>query len=151
MNTEYPIHKNAKTSFIIVGVLLCLLFVTIPLAVWVFIRLGKMKVTLRGDGLEAIGAFLTDTLSWDDVERFGVLRIPVVAGGLGGYFARMKLNHMNEGVNVVFRLKGGKEVKFITNQYDGWEKMIDDIATRVRAPREDLKMGLLSWKWPEKQ
>ncbi|MGV3622277.1 MAG: hypothetical protein ACO1OB_15780 [Archangium sp.] len=151
MNSEYPIHKNAKTSFIVVGVLLCLLCFTIPVAIWVFIRLGKMKVTLRGDGLEAVGAFLTDTVSWDDVERFGVLHVPVVAGGLGGYFARMKLNHMNEGLNVVFRLKNGKDVKFIANQYDGWEKMFDDIAGRVRAPREEMQMGLLSWKWPERR
>lgn len=151
MNTDYPIHKNGKTSFIIVSVLLCILCVTIPVAIWVLSRLGKMKVSLRGDGLEAVGAFMTDTLNWDDVERFGVLRIPVVAHGLGGYFARMKLNHMNEGVNVVFRLRGGKEVKFITNQYENWEAMIEDIAKRVRVPREEIQMGLLSWKWPEKQ
>lgn len=151
MNAEYPLHKNGRTSFIVVSVLLCILCITIPLAVWVLTRLGKMKVALRGDGLEAIGAFLTDDVLWDDVERFGVLRIPVVAGGLGGYFARMKLNHMNEGVNVVFRLKNGKDVKFIANQYEGWEKLIEDIAGRVRAPREEIAMGLLSWKWPEKQ
>ncbi len=151
MNSEYPLHKNGRTSFIVVSVLLCILCVTVPVALWVLSRLGKMKVALRSDGLEAIGAFLTDEVSWDDVERFGILRIAVVAGGLGGYFARMKLNHMNEGVNVVFRLKSGKDVKFVANQYEDWEKLIEDIAGRVRAPREEIPMGLLTWKWPEKR
>lgn len=150
MNADYPVHKNAKTSFVVVAVLLCLLIVTIPAALWVLVRLGRMKVSLRGDGLEAIGVFVTDTVAWDDVERFGVLRVRVVAGGIGGSLARMKLDHMHEGVNVIFRLRGGREVKFVSNQYEGWEKLLEDIAARVRVPREEVTMGLLSAKWPER-
>lgn len=146
----FPVHKPGKTSLTIMAVLMMVLCFTFPLAIWVLIRLQKMAVKLSATGLEAYGWLMTDVVNFDDVERFGVLHAPVVAGGLGGYLARMKLNHMNEGLNLVFKLKNGKEVKFIANQYERHDELIDRVAKAVRAPREEIQMGLLGWKWPEK-
>ena len=106
---EFPIHKPARTSLTVVAVLLMLLCVTFPAAIYLLVRLSQMKVKLTASGLEALG-FLTDKVEFDQVERFGVLHVPVVAGGLGGYLARMKLNHMSEGLNLVFLLKNGKTI-----------------------------------------
>ncbi len=147
---EFPLHKPGKTANIILAVLLCILCVTVPAAIWLLTRLGKMKVIVRSDGLEAIGPFMTDEVKFDDVERFGILRVPMVARGLGGIVAAMKLNNMNEGVNLVFKLKSGKEVKFIGNQFDNHDGLVEAVTARVRVPREEIKMGILSWKWPEK-
>lgn len=146
---EFPIHKPARTSLTVVAVLLMLLCVTFPAAIYLLVRLSQMKVKLTASGLEALG-FLTDKVDFDQVERFGVLHVPVVAGGLGGYLARMKLNHMNEGLNLVFLLKNGKTVKFIANQYERHDELISKVAASVRAPREEMQMGLFTWKWPER-
>ena len=146
---EFPLHKGARTSLTVVAVLLMLLCVTFPAAIYLLVRLGQMKVKLTSAGLEALG-FLTDKVEFDQVERFGVLHVPVVAGGLGGYLARMKLNHMSEGLNLVFLLKNGKTVKFIANQYERHDELIAKVAASVRVPREEIQMGLLTWKWPER-
>lgn len=146
---EFPVHKPGKTSLTVVAVLLMVLCVTFPAAIYVLIRLSKMRVKLTASGLEARG-LVTDEVSFDQVDRFGILRVPVVARGIGGYLAKMKLNHMDEGVNLVFLLKNGKTVKFLANQYERHDEMIERITAAVRAPREEIKMGLLTWKWPEK-
>ena len=147
---EFPLHKPGKTANIILAVLLCILCVTVPAAIWLLTRLGKAKAIVRADGLEVIGPFMTDELKFDDVARFGILRVPMAARGLGGLVAAMKLNNMNEGVNLVFKLKSGKEVKFIGNQCENHDGLIEAVTARVRVPREEIKMGILSWKWPEK-
>ena len=146
---EFRMHKGARTALIITGVLLCVLCVTIPFAVWIFYRVSRAKVTVRPDGLDAQG-LMTDSVQFDDVERFGVLRIPLAARGLGAVLANMKLDNMGEGVNLVFRLKDGKDVKFIANQYERHAELIELVSKSVRVPRETITMGLLSWKWPEK-
>jgi hypothetical protein len=147
---DFPLHKPGRTSLIITSVLLMILCMTFPVAIYMLVRMGSLRVRVGARGLEAKGWFMTDEVNWDDVERFGVLRVPVVARGLGAVIARMKLNNMNEGVNLVFRLKNGKDVKFIANQYENHEAMIERVAASVRVPKEEIKMGLLSWKWPEK-
>ncbi len=146
---EFPVHKPGRTSLTVVAVLLMLLCITFPAAIYLLFRLSKMRVKVTPTGLEARG-IVTDEVNFDDVERFGVLHVPVVAGGLGGYLARMKLNHMNEGLNLVFLLKNGKTVKFLANQYERHDELIERVAASVRAPREEITMGLLTWKWPEK-
>lgn len=150
MTTEFVMHKGARTALTIMAVLMLLLCVTIPLSVWIFIRLGRAKVTVKPDGLEA-SAILSDAVQFDDVERFGVLRIPLAARGLGAVIANMKLDNMGEGVNLVFRLKStGKDVKFLANQYERHAELIELVTKSVRVPCETIPMGLLGWKWPER-
>jgi hypothetical protein len=144
---EFPFHKGARTSFIITGVLLCVLCVTAPVAVWMFWRVGRGRVQLTDEGLEAAG-LVTDRITFADVERFGVLRIPVAARGLGGAIATMKLGGLDEGVNLVFRLKNGKDVKFLANQYERHAALVDEVTRRVGVPAETIPMGLMGWKWP---
>lgn len=147
--TEFPLHKGARTALIIVGVLLCLLCVTIPVAVWIFYRVSKGKVTVTPDGLTA-GAILSDTVTFADVERLGLLRVPLAARGLGAVIANMKLDNMGEGLNLVFRLKNGRDVKFIANQFERHAELIELVKQKVNLPLETIPMGLLSWKWPER-
>ena len=47
---EFPLHKPGKTANIILAVLLCILCVTVPAAVWLLTRLGKAKAIVRADG-----------------------------------------------------------------------------------------------------
>lgn len=146
---EFPVHKPGRTSLTVAAVLLMILCVTIPVGIYFLVRLRSMRVIVRPGGLEARG-LVTDEVDFDQVERFGVLRIAVVARGIGGYLAKMKLNHMDEGVNLVFKLKNGKTVKFLANQYERHDELIEQVSRAVRVPREEISMGLLTWKWPER-
>ena len=147
---EYPMHKGARTSLYVVAGLLVLLCFTIPFAVYVFLRVRSAKVRVTASGLEARG-LLTTTVAFDEVERAGVLRIPLVARGVGGALARMKLDNMDEGVNLVFRLRGNKDVKVLANQFENHRELIERVRGSVRVPLEEIKMGVFGWKWPERQ
>ena len=57
---------------------------------------------------------------------------------------------MGYGLNLVVKKKGGKEVKFITNQYENHEALIEKIKQAVGKPMENVEMGLMSVKWPAK-
>jgi hypothetical protein len=137
-------------AFIIMGVLLCVLCVPFPLALWIFWRIGRAKVEVRPDGLTAEGPVLTDVVRFEDVQRLGLLRVPLVAKGLGATIANMKLDNLGEGLNLVFRLKDGSDVKFIANQYERHTELIEAVRQATRLPCEPIQMGLLSWKWPER-
>ncbi|MBX7101675.1 MAG: hypothetical protein K1X89_28430 [Myxococcaceae bacterium] len=145
---HYPLHKGAKVALNIVGGLLILLCVTIPVSIFVFIRVATAKVTLRRSGLDAT-LFVTTSIEFDDVARLGLLRVPVVAGGLGGYLARQKVGG-SEAVNLVVQTKAGKDKKFIVSQFENWQELVEKVKQSVSVPCEDIKMGMLSWKWPEK-
>lgn len=148
--TEYPMHKGARTSLYVVAALLVLLCFTIPFAVYIFIRVRGAKVRVRSSGLEARG-LLTTEVPFDQVERAGVLRVPLVARGLGAVLARMKLDNMDEGVNLVFRLRGGKDLKVLVNQFENHRELVERVRGAVRVPLEDITMGTFGWKWPERQ
>jgi hypothetical protein len=108
-----------------------------------------MRVRLTATSLEARG-ITTDVVEFDQVARFGVLRVPLVARGLGAAVARMKLDNMSEGVNLVFLLKNGKTVKFIANQFERHQELVEQVKRLVRVPQEELTMGLMGPKWPER-
>lgn len=148
MNTEFRMHKGARTSLYVVGALLVLLCITVPFALWVFFRVGRAKVVLSPDGVEAQG-LVTDTVKFDDVARYGVLRVPLYARGVGGALANMRLDNMNEGINVVFQLKSGKTVKFMVNQYERHAELLEALGKAVRVPTEALTLGALGPKWPD--
>jgi hypothetical protein len=146
---EFKMHKGARTSLIVVGVLLLLLCVTIPFGIYIFIRIGTCRVKVGARQLEARG-LVTDTINFDEVDRVGVLRVPVVARGIGGALARMKLDNMDEGVNLVFRLKSGKDIKFQANQYERHTELLAHVAKATGKSLETIPMGMFSWKWPDR-
>ena len=80
--------------------------------------------------------------------RLGVVRVPIIARGIGGMLARKKVGG-DEGVNLCFQTRAGKTRKFIASQYDRWEELINDVARRTGKQPETLKMGLWGPKWDE--
>ena len=147
---EYPMHKAAKTSLRIAGVLMCLPVMTAPIGIYFLFRVGKAKVTITPTGVKAAG--LTSTgFEFADVARFGLLKIAVAGNkGVAGALAQSKLGGLDHGLNVVVQTRSGKNIKFVTNQYERHEDMIARITQAIPVPREELEMGALSWKWPAK-
>ena len=147
---EYPFHKGARGALYFAAVLCIFLIVTIPFAAWCFYRIGKAKVTITRTGVRAQGLIMTDAFDFADVARIGTLKIPLAARGIGGAVANAKLKGLGYGLNLVVKTKAGKEVKFITNQYENHEELIERISKAVPVPLEEVQMGILSHKWPER-
>ncbi len=147
---EFPFHKGAKGSLYFVAVLLIVLVMTIPLAIYFFFRIGKAKVAISKTGVRAEGLMLTDKFEFADVSRLGLLKIPLAARGVGGAIANVKLGGLGYGLNVVVQTRSGKTIKFISNQYERHEELIEKIKQSVSVPCETIEMGAFSMKWPER-
>ncbi|MBL8952972.1 MAG: hypothetical protein JNK82_19500 [Myxococcaceae bacterium] len=148
--TEYPFHKGARTSLYVAAGLCILLVCAAPIGAYFIWRVMKGKVIIDSQKIRAEG-MLTDEIVFSDVERVGLLRIPMVAGGIGGMLARMKLNNMDHGINLVARLNNGKDVKFLLNQYENHEQIIERVKQALPTKQlEEIPMGMLTWKWPER-
>jgi hypothetical protein len=145
---EYPFHKGARTSLYIAAALCIILVCAAPIGLYFIYRVSKGKVTIDSQKLRAEG-LMTDEIVFADVDRLGVVNIPMVARGIGGMLARMKLDNMDYGVNLVARLKNGKDVKFLVNQYENHQAIIDKVKQALpNVPIETIPMGIFSWKWP---
>jgi hypothetical protein len=144
----YPLHKGAKTALIVVCVLLVVLCVTIPLAAYFFYRVQTAGARLRRTGL-TIRSLGTFEVEFGDIERLGVLTVPVVASGVGGALAKARVGG-EVATNLVVRTRAGKDKRVIISQFDKWDELLAEVKKSVQVPCEDIKMGLVTWKWPEK-
>src|SRR3954449_9549146 len=107
---EYPFHAGARMALNVAAVLCMILVVGIPIGIWIMVRVSGAKVILDDKGLTAKGlGSLRVELA--DVARFGVLRVPIIARGIGGALARKKVGG-DEGVNLCLQTKAGKTKKF---------------------------------------
>lgn len=148
---EYPFHKGAKGSLYTAAVLLLLLVFTIPIAIYFFWRIGRAKVTFTESGLEVNGLG-SSKFDWSDVSRLGLLKIPLHARGVGGALAQAKLGGLNYGLNVVVQTKSGKNIKFIANQYERHDELVEKVKQHLsHLPCEEIPMGVFGWKWPAQQ
>lgn len=150
MIKQYPLSSGARTAMIIVGVLCCLLVVAIPIGIWVFYRLGKAKVTLSPEGLEAVNVFSSTRYAWTEVERLGTVQIAVVkGGGMAGAMAREKSG--DAATHLIVKTTSGDNRSFMVSSYDEWQDILDQVEQRVGKPYEVVTpsaVGLAGAKWP---
>ena len=147
---EYPFHKGARTSLYIAAALCIILVCAAPIGLYFIYRVSKGKVTIDAQKLRAEG-LMTDEIVFAEVDRLGVVNIPNVARGIGGMLARMKLDNMDYGVNLVAKLKSGKDVKFLVNQYENHQAIVEKVKQALpNVPMETIPMGIFTWKWPER-
>jgi hypothetical protein len=144
---EYPFHSGARMALNVAAVLCMILIVGIPIGIWIMIRVSGAKVSLDDKGITAkgLGSLHVD---FTDVSRFGVLRVPIIARGIGGMLAKKKVGG-DEGINLCIMTKAGKTRKFIVSQYEKWDEIIAEFGNRCGKKEETLKMGVFGPKWPE--
>lgn len=141
----FPMHAPAKGAFLFVAVLLFILVLTAPLAIYILVRRGSAKIVLTGDRLVAT-SLGTRQIIFAEVERLGELRVPIVAKGIGGYFARRKVGG-NEGINLVVKTRAGKNVVVTVSMYEDYPAVFDAVRALTGREVESVKMGLTGPKW----
>src|SRR5438477_10572792 len=94
---EFPFHKGARTALYAAAGLCLVLVCAAPIGLYFIWRVMKGKVSIDGQRIRADG-LMTDEIVFADVDRLGLLNIPLVARGIGGIIARMKLDNMDYGL-----------------------------------------------------
>jgi hypothetical protein len=143
----FPMHGGAKTALVVVGVLLCLLIITIPVGIYIIIRVqgGRVELTRKALVARSIG---TVRIPLDDVARVGICKVAVVGGGVGGALARKKVGG-DEGVNLCVMDRRGKTRKFIASMYERHEELCAEVSSLTGKPLETVTLGAFSLKWPD--
>jgi hypothetical protein len=151
MTKQYPLSSGARTGMIVVGVLCCLVLLAIPLGIWVFYRLGKAKVTLSPEGLEAVNIFSSTRYAWTDVARLGLMQVAMAKdGGMAGALARESTGG-NSATHLIVKTNAGDNRSFLVSNYDEWQDILDQVEQRVGKPYEAVTpgaAGAMGAKWP---
>lgn len=151
MKADFPLHKGARVSLYVVGALLCLLIVTIPVAIWIFYRASVGRVSLSDAGLEATNAFSTTRYAWSDVARLGLLKVAMAkGGGAAGALAQQRVGG-NEATHLIVKTNDGKNRSFMVSSYERFQEIIDEVGRRVGKPYEIVQAGATGVhgaKWP---
>ena len=114
MDTEYRMHKGARTSLIIAGVLCILLVFSAPIGIWIIIRASGGKVVVTPTEL-LFKAILSMRINLQDVQRIGILKVPMANNkGLGGALAKAKVGG-DTAIHLCVMTKAGKTKNFIVS------------------------------------
>jgi hypothetical protein len=152
MDAEFRLHKGARVSLYVVGGLLCLLIVTIPIAIWVFYRAGTARVSLTAQGVKATNAFTSTSFDYSDVARLGLLKVAMAKhGGAAGALAQQRVGG-NEATHLIVRTTDGKNRSFMVSSYERFQDILDEVGRRVGKPYETVAAGALGdfdAKWPQ--
>jgi hypothetical protein len=144
---EYRFHAGARSSLKIAAVLCCLLVVSAPIGIWVWLRAvgGKVRVTPVDVAVKGLGG---TSFRFDEVARMGLLQVRIVARGIGGALVRRRVGG-NDAFHLVVKTTNGKTRKFIASSYENYRELIATLSERAHKPIEPLRVGLLGPKWPE--
>jgi hypothetical protein len=142
----FPMHAGAHTAFNVVGVLLILLFVTIPVAIWVFIRSARGRIEISGSEV-ILRSLFTRRWTLANIRRLGVLAVPIYARGIGGALARKKVGG-KDAIHLCAIDDRGRKSTLLVSMFERYPEIIDHVAAVTRLPVEEVKVGALGPKWP---
>lgn len=141
-----PLHAGARGAYLVVGILLTILIIAIPFAIWAFVVRARGRIEVHGSSITAYGFF---TRRWDlrAARRLGVLRVPIYARGIGGALARRKVGG-DHGVHLCMIDDRGKKATLLVSMYENHGAIIQHAAASTGLPLEDVQVGALGPKWP---
>lgn len=143
---EFRMHSGARTALYVAGGLTCLLIIGIPIGIWIILRASRAKVTIDQNGLVQHG-LTTVRMPYAEVQRIGVLEMPIVARGIGGSLARKKCGG-DVGVNLCIIDSRGKTRKFVASMYEDYASFMDEFSRTRGLPVETVAVGVFGFKWP---
>lgn len=142
----WKLHSGAKMALNVVGGLLVLLIVTIPFAIFVFVRTAGARVAIAGDELTFRNLF---SKKWklSSLRRLGVLAVPVYARGIGGMLARKKVGG-DRAIHICGIDDRGKKMNLLISMFERHQEIINHVAMVTGLPVEEVKSGAFGPKWP---
>lgn len=147
MSNSYSFAPQVKSAIVIFAVLLCVLVVTIPGAIYLLVKRSSAKLELSDDGLEVSGLGGRQRWKFDDLERIGLLSIHVTGGGASAGLGH-RINGGSPAVNLCGRTKKGKTRKFMISRFENYEEILAEIERTSGLRLEQVGMGAFGPKWP---
>jgi len=146
--TTYPLSDGSRRATRTTAVLCMLTVIGMPIAIWLLVRLKSAKLTIGPDSV-VVRNWATTTIPLAEVVRIGVLRVKIIAVGIGGRIARQRCGG-DSAIHLCFKLQSGAERKFMVSPFENHERIAQAIAARVGRPLEPVAgVGALGGlKWP---
>lgn len=131
----YKLKPSWRRYMRFAAILTCLLVITLPLGIWMYIVAGKAHVALGQEGL-ALKLFGTKAWAWTDIEKFDVSSLSgsAMGGGLIGIALASAVSARTDGLKgpLMMKLKGRKmPVQIPAHQIDGSVAMAREIEART--------------------
>jgi hypothetical protein len=130
----------------VVAVLLFILIVTFPIALWALVARSRGRIEVRGLEIVSYG-FLSKRLDLSRARRLGVLQVPVYARGLGGAIARRKVGG-DQAIHLCTMDEQGRKANMLVSMYERFPEIIDLAQRATGLPIEEVEVGVLGPKWP---
>jgi hypothetical protein len=143
----YRLHSGARSAMNISGVLLCLLVVTIPIAIIIFWKTAAARLEIAGDEL-IFRNLISKRWRISSLRRLGVLAVPVIARGIGGALARKKVGGAHA-IHLCAIDDRGKKMNMLISIFERHQEIVQQVAAMTRLNVEEVKSGAFGPKWQE--
>ncbi len=146
--TTFPLSAGSRKATRTTAVLCMITIIGLPLGIWLLMRASSAKLTIGSDTV-VVRNWATTTIPLAEVVRIGVLRVKIMAVGIGGRIARQRCGG-DVAIHLCFKLQNGRERKFMVSPFENHEQIARAIAARVGRPIESIAgIGALGGlKWP---
>ncbi|WP_372364935.1 hypothetical protein [Candidatus Uabimicrobium sp. HlEnr_7] len=128
----HHLEEEARFAYISLGVLIALTFFGIPIAIWIWTRISKMRVEFTEDRLIVAGALVTQEYKFDEIRDIAIFQIPVAAKGIGGYLARKKVGGRRMAMNLCIKKQNKKIGAFIASSYQNELEIMSGLEEAVQ-------------------
>jgi hypothetical protein len=145
----YPLHAGAKAALNVTAFLLILLVITIPFAVYVFVRTAGGRIEVTGDEL-IFRNLVTKRWKLASLRRLGVLAVPIIARGIGGSLARKKVGG-DKAIHLCAIDDRGRKMNVLISMFERHQEIVQQVAGITRLPVEEVKSGAFGPKWADQQ
>jgi hypothetical protein len=142
----YRLHPKATRFALIVSIILAWLIIPLPYALACFLAACRSKLVLHEKGMEVTYLF-TRRIRFDEIERLGLLPVPVPTRGIGAYLARMECSGEHR-INLCVMDRRGKTRWVPVSLYEGYLDFLHRVQQAVDKPYEEVALGAFHFKWP---
>ena len=144
----FRFHAGARGALTIVAVLLCLLVIPIPFAIWIIVRASAGRIEITDTELIARALF-TKRWSLGRLRRLGVLTVPVYARGIGGALARRKVGG-NQAIHLCSIDDRGRKSTVLVSMFERYPEIVNRVSAMTGLAVEPLEMGAFGPKWSQR-
>ncbi len=149
MSQTYKFTSQVQSACKIFAVLLGLLLITIPIAIWFWLRKDSAYVIISENKIQIRGLALRET-TWDfsKIRRLGVMKVAVPKAGLGGTIAK-KLSGGSIAVNACAEFEDGTKKYFMVSRFENQDEILTALSTATSLDYEEVTRGMNKPKWPK--
>jgi hypothetical protein len=145
---DYKFATGVRRAMIVLGVLLCLLVVTIPIGIWVIWRATSASLKLTPRDVVA-RSFSTTRVDFADVRRFATLHIGLgTRGGVGGALGRSGAGGGGTAMHLCFLDGAGKTRRFMVSRFERPDEITAEVTRLLGKQPETMIMGAMGPRWP---